>query len=247
MSNYKELMSHALRAFPTLYREPLDVVVEMLGSGGNYEWDERGQLRATYGLQRDGGVMDFSDLNEGQERLDREKAEGVEFLKSLTATRQLALTAERQRRCLLDQNMETVLDGKATDSYFRREYEYGSSAREIVQAKSKIGTDTRFLYFPDNIDPQWGAVVSDFHDWLSLRMNHEFGVSISGTTTHWPEHAQLLAKKIQLSRERLHPLLHGGEEYASYIERSNALASRLIDELLEEEREVRPSARRSGP
>lgn len=247
MSNYRHLMSSALRQHPTLYSEPLDVTVEMLGSGGNYHWDKEGLLQPSYPDSNDDTRMHYADLDQDQARIDEDRTESIECLASLIGSRQLALSAERQRRRLLDENMEVVLNGNPTATYFRKTFEFGSSIRNLVVANTRLNVDTRFLYFPDNIDPQWGRVVQEFHDWLLLRMNNQFGVSISGSIEHWPQNAQVQAQKVQLARERLHPLLNNGEEYAKYIERSNDMASRLIDEMLSEESELQPGVQKTRP
>lgn len=275
MASFKELFAANWRAYPGLYHEPIDLMVEMLCGSGNYIW-RKGELAATWPLKDGAGeTMDYSDLDEQlaelQERRERDRksaqslkewdenevlANGGEPLpdiysplKSLHDWNALENQAQRMKRKLIDENMDVIVAGSPTDCLFRNDYDYPRTIRNLIHGKQDTAEPPRFLYFPDDITPEWGEKVHEFHQWLLVRMNNEHGIGISGSTDHWPEAAQALKEKIEMAQDRLHPLMHNGQTRQEHLQNIKSLMERLMSEIDLDEDAPAPARppRRKGP
>ena len=246
MSDYKTLLANALRSCPNIYPEPLDVAVAMMGGRSGFEWGDDGELMSNFPLPSQ--PMDYADLDEAEVDARANLARhDMDWMKSHYMTTLLETQAARMRRQFIDENMDMVVQSSPVCVFFREDYHLSSSARQLVRGEQPSYENSAFLHFPDNITPQWGEVVRQFQDWVEMRMNQEFGVSISGQDNHWPEAARRLKQDISASRARLHPLMHGGESYEDHLQKSQDLSRRLIDEIIAEENATSciPSRRRA--
>lgn len=235
MAHFKDLFARHLRAYPMLYPEPVDLIVEMLGDSGNFEW-RGGELCETHEIPEDRGNgerMDYSDLDEEQARLD---GETDAYMEDLNAWHGLEIQAQRMKREFMDINMAVIVAANPTESLFRNDFEHSRIIRELISGKKVNGMDARYLYFPDDITPEWSEKLVQFHDWLLVRLNNEYMATTTGSIDHWPEEAQLLKDKIEVAQNRLHPLIHNGQTRQEYIQYRHALVSELVAENKQEER-----------
>lgn len=243
MSHFKNFLAESLRAHPLLHSEPLDVMVHIMCGNSNMEW-QQGNYVPLYREVRDTTKMDYSDLE-----IEDAPQDSADPLNDLDNSYWLRTHAETQRRKLVDQHMDIIVNGDPTRTYFREGFHSNRMIRDLVNGK--VGDDPAFLCFPDDIQPDWGEAINRFQDWLLQAMNNAHGVGIGGQTDHWPQDAQIMKEKIQLARESLHPLLHEGQSYQDHMEKITQLSNKIIAELLAEEKAEKTQGfsrpRRSGP
>lgn len=231
MSDFKSTMACLLRTNPTIYPEPLDALLFLMLARG--EWV--GGQWTIPGVKIDDRPMEFSDLDS----LDIDDASW-----------RLSRAISRRQRQTMDENMETILEANPTAVYFRPSFLKYFRDRELVDGK--VPEKAPFLEFPDDIQPDWGHAIKHFQDWLLVEMNQKHMLSpnkdMEQARAHWPAAPLALSRQIQQARERLHPLLHGGQSYAEHCRQSEALSRRLIEEMLAEEKATAsPAPRRRRP
>lgn len=235
MSHFKQFLAGQMRAYPLLYPEPLDIMVAILCGNSTMEW-QQGNLVPSYAQTRDTSVMNYSDLN-----LDNRTDNPGDAMSAMYDKRWLQAQSQVQARRLVDQHMDIIVNADPTTTYFRSRFHQSGSIRELVNGK--VGKEAAFLCFPDDIQPDWGQAIVQFQDWLLQSMNDTHGIGIAGQTDHWPEAARVLKENIRSARERLHPLLHGGQSYKEHCGNMQRLSERLIGEILAEEERGTDSSR----
>lgn len=224
-------MASLLRNNPTIYPEPRDAMLFLMVSRDQWT-DGRWQVE---GVPINNKHMPYNDL--------------LPRAKPLHGTERLRDEVQALQRRLLDGHMDKILQDDPTQVYFRPTHLRDFRTLQLIEGG--VPGNAPFLDFPDDIAPDWGRAIGYFHAWLEHELNNRHLLSPGAEDynnhkirAHWPEPALALYQSIDSARRRLHPLLHDGQSYEDYCQQRNELASRLVSEVLEEERQaksVRPS------
>jgi hypothetical protein len=120
-----------------------------------------------------------------------------------------------------------------------------NAVREL--GDGRVENHAPFLDFPQDIQPDWGQAITQFHAWLAQELRDRHRVlnddPKNDGQSHWPQAVKDLGQQLEQAQRALHPLTHNGQSYDDYLEKTRALSDRLVAQLLEEER--RP--RKTGP
>lgn len=222
MPDFAATLGAYMRAYPNLYPEPRDAMVHLMITPG--EW-RQGQWIPEHAPDLD-TRMDYSDLT------------GRDYD---TENDTLGLRAKRFARRFVDEHMTTIAS-EPTQVFFRGEHFRDSILMKLIEGGDGV-VDYPFLVFPDNIQTDWGRAVWQFQDWLQQQQRYALGFNDPNgdIPSDWPTQARSLYHSIESARRKLFPLLNNGADYDMHLDRRRAMASRLVEELISQEKNEEPA------
>jgi hypothetical protein len=227
MPTPRQIVHAGLFLYPSLYRDPLDVLDHVFAVNGNgYEW-ENGELTPWEAVDFDNLTMDYDDL-------DSTKGWKADFIRDYGNEDRFALEdgAQRVIREWVEKNIDRILAAPLVKSYFGSDYRDRSYVTKHISTTYACG-----LNFPDDITKEWGDVLYAYlENWL-VRLNYAYGVSRrqEDAIKHWPKEVQDARRVILAARERLYPLINNGKSYAEHVAECNALSKKLMEGLAKDD------------
>lgn len=209
MSTVKQTLKFCMLRYPTIFPNPVDVLIHLFCSiGTGYEWFN-GELVDFHTSEEE---MNISTMKYPEKRsVDPALAE-LETSIGLTLKDQ----AKHIQMKFVEDNIDTIVNANKTNTYFGRERGgYGITKDIHIKYANAFS-------FPDTIKEDWAKTLCDFLQYWLYQLNVEYGAgdSKNDSLSWWPADIREARLVIAKTRARLYPYAHNGrtyEEHTAYI------------------------------
>lgn len=227
MATPNETIRYGLLHYPTLYANPIDVLISVFLGVGTHNWHL--------------GEVDHSEWDKsykGKMRYDAQfisKKDDSEFLASINLGRELKEQVELARMQFIDKNIEQILEAPHDSTYFGKE----PNGLVIVNNMWHVTyNDQSALKLPKTLTQEWAIELCTFVQYIIPRICGAYQMGDGKThdewTKHWPVEAKRAFKVLRDAEEQFYPIAYGKTK-KEHDDKVHALMTEMLAEIKQDE------------
>jgi hypothetical protein len=202
MANPNETIKYCMLRYPTLYKNPIDVLVSAFLAISTMQWN-KGEVDHTEWEKDYKGTMCYD--SQYKHNISDSNASN-----SLYVGYALNEEVELARLKFVDSNIERIVAAPHVNTYFGIEPDGAHIVRDIGYAWVN---DDDTMRLPNNLTKEWAIELCEFIQYALVRLNYAYHIGTGKTeeewTKHWPDDAKHARKVLMTTQEKFYKKAYG--------------------------------------